>query len=68
MTLQRSMPDRETVQRSIAKLRGISAKIEVAMLEIDGVVAVLEQNSRLRRLNRMRNSRRVVAENLPKFP
>jgi hypothetical protein len=29
------MPDRETVQRSIAKLRGISAKIEVAMLEID---------------------------------
>jgi hypothetical protein len=59
------MPDRETVQRSIAKLRGISAKIEVAMLEIDGVVAVLEQNSRLRR---MRNSRRVVAENPPKFP
>jgi hypothetical protein len=68
MTLQRSMPDRETVQRSIAKLRGISAKIEVAMLEIDGVVAVLEQNSRLRRLNRLRNSRRVVAENPPKFP
>jgi|GEM_PF-3169028 len=58
MTLQRSMPDRETVQRSIAKLRSISAKIEVAMLEIDGVVAVLEQNSRLRRLNRLRNSRR----------
>jgi len=43
MTLQRSMPDRETVQRSIAKLRSISANIEVAMLEIDGVVAVLEQ-------------------------
>jgi hypothetical protein len=61
MTLQRSMPARETVQRSIAKLRGISAKIEVAMLEIDGVVAVLEQNSRLRRLDRLRNSRRESA-------
>ncbi|MEI6430294.1 MAG: hypothetical protein WCO45_18215 [Pseudanabaena sp. ELA607] len=61
MTLQRFMPDRETVQRSIAKLRGISAKIEVAMLEIDGVVAVLEQNSRLRRLDRLRNSRRESA-------
>lgn len=58
MTLQQSMPDKETVQRSVAKLRGISAKIEVAMLEIDGVVAVLEQNSRLRQLDRLRNSRR----------
>ena len=58
MTLQRSMPDRETVERSIAKLRSISARIEVAMLEIDGVVAVLEQNSRLGRLDRLRNSRR----------
>jgi hypothetical protein len=52
------MPDRETLQVAIAKLRGISAKIEVAMLEIDGVMAVLEQNSRLRRLDRLRNSRR----------
>jgi hypothetical protein len=52
------MPDRETLQVAIAKLRGISANIEVAMLEIDGVMAVLEQNSRLRRLDRLRNSRR----------
>ena len=61
------MPDRETLQVAIAKLRGISAKIEVAMLEIDGVVAVLEQNSRLRRLDRMRNSRRESNHGLDRF-
>jgi hypothetical protein len=56
MTTQKSMPDMETVKRSVARLRAISAKIEAAMLEIDGVVAVLEQNSRLRRLDRLRRS------------
>ncbi len=47
MTPPQSMPVKETVQILIAKLRGISANIEVAMQEIDGVVAVLEQNSRV---------------------
>ena len=51
------MPDMEMLQRLIAKLRGISAKIEVAMLEINGVVAVLEENSRLRRKGNYRGGK-----------
>ncbi|WP_156815467.1 hypothetical protein [Pseudanabaena sp. PCC 6802] len=50
------MPDMETVKRSVVKLRRISAKIEAAMLEIDGVVAALGQSSRQRRLDRLERS------------